>query len=236
MRVGWSVTRGGGQRVAAPAPGKKARCRGRRSRCCRCSSDRDGDEGVVGRDQRGRREKWPGCSRFLSAGSLGAPRAERICFSIAVRRNLPFLVPPNSIARARHSPLLSSFLRPLATRIDRRTSHARWPSLDRALDRRCADSLGMRLQVEIPIVRSKNEDGERGVAVVFACGSIYLYTGLGRKGAGGGGRGVGTISADACCMRSESFYPVQRFLRDSFVRYHRVQRTAEAETKQGRGT
>lgn len=25
-------------------------------------------------------------------------------------------------------------------------------------------------------------------------------------------------------MRSESFYPVQRFLRDSFVRYHRVQR------------
>lgn len=110
VRVGWSVTRGRGQRVAAPAPGKKARCRGRRSRCCRCSSDRDGDEGVVGRDQSGRREKWPGCSRFLSAGSLGAPRAERICFSIAVRRNLPFLVPPNSIARARHhrSPLLVS--------------------------------------------------------------------------------------------------------------------------------
>lgn len=138
MRVGWSVTRGGGQRVAAPAPGKKARCRGRRSRCCRCSSDRDGDEGVVGRDQRGRREKWPGCSRFLSAGSLGAPRAERICFSIAVRRNLPFLVPPNSIARARHSPLLSSPL--LVSSATRYTNRSTNEPRSLALSRSCSRS------------------------------------------------------------------------------------------------
>lgn len=235
MRVGWSVTRGGGQRVAAPAPGKKARCRGRRSRCCRCSSDRDGDEGVVGRDQRGRREKWPGCSRFLSAGSLGAPRAERICFSIAVRRNLPFLVPPNSIARARHSPLLSSprfFGHSLHESIDERATLAGPLSIVLSIDdARTLSECAYKWKY-----RSLGRRTRTGVAVVFACGSIYLYTGLGRKGAGGGGRGVGTISADACCMRSESFYPVQRFLRDSFVRYHRVQRTAEAETKQGRGT
>lgn len=186
MRVGWSVTRGGGQRVAAPAPGKKARCRGRRSRCCRCSSDRDGDEGVVGRDQRGRREKWPGCSRFLSAGSLGAPRAERICFSIAVRRNLPFLVPPNSIARARHSPLLSSprfFGHSLHESIDERATLAGPLSIVLSIDdARTLSECAYKWKY-----RSLGRRTRTGVAVVFACGSIYLYT-CGRIGEKGSGR------------------------------------------------
>lgn len=217
------------------AAGKKAGWRGRRSRC-RCSSDRDGDEGVAGRDQRHRREKWPGCSRFLSAGMVGAPRAARICFSIAA--NLPFLVPPNSIVRAAAR---SRTVARDSVRGRKRPGHAvlanrsadRGPTYVRRSSRSC--SIDARTLSECAYkwkYRSlgKNGDGSGGDD---EGGWIRVAE---RKGPGGGrgGGSVGTISADACSyavriLLSRTEIPAG-FLRSLSSRAARGQ----GETKQGR--
>lgn len=76
----------------------------------------------------------------------------------------------------------------------------------------------MRLRLEIPIVRREETRTEAEASRRWK---------KRERGEEGGSGSVGTISAMPVRMRSGSFYSVQRFLRDSFVRYHRVQRAVE---------